>query len=107
MRVCTRDPGLAGKDSLSGLGGSEGTTRTTTLGGHVEPLTLDVMAGLGSNDTCEVDGQADVVTAVAGDGTDLVISTAVLFTLPADPERYGKILGHLIPRAVWREQPRR
>lgn len=107
MRVCKTGPGLTGNDSLSGLGGNEDTTRTTTFGGHVETLTLVVMAGLGSNDTYEVDSHAGVVTAVAGGRTDLVISTAVLFTLPADPERYGKILGHVIPRAVWREHPRR
>ena len=67
----------------------------------------DVMAGFGGNDTCVVDDQAGVVAEVAGGGTDPVISPVLLFTLPADRERYGKVLGNVIPRALWREQPRR
>lgn len=69
--------GLASNDTLTGLGGSDlldgGTSNDTMIG------------GLG-NDTYVVDATGDVVTELAGEGTDTVQTTLASYTLGGNVE---------------------
>jgi Ca2+-binding RTX toxin-like protein len=60
--------GLAGNDFLHGNGGA------------------DTMAGGTGNDSYDVDNAGDVVTELAGEGTDMVNSTLAAYTLGANVE---------------------
>ncbi len=64
--------GTAGDDSISGLGGND------TINGGVGN---DTMVGGTGNDTFVVDSTGDVVTELAGQGTDLIQTTLASFSL--------------------------
>ena len=53
----------------------------------------DDMAGLGGDDTYLVDHELDTITEEAAGGTDTVISTAFLFTLPDEVENLTLAMG--------------
>ncbi|WP_103103007.1 peroxidase family protein [Pseudomonas sp. LFM046] len=74
--------GLAGNDTLNGDGGND-----TLIGG----VGNDVMAGGVGNDTYEVTDAGDVVTELAGEGTDTVWTSLSSYTLGANVENlfYG------------------
>jgi Ca2+-binding RTX toxin-like protein len=58
---------------------------TLSSGGNVDSLIIDTLIGKAGNDIYIVDSTNDVVTEVAGEGTDTV-NSAVTFTLPANVE---------------------
>ena len=96
--------GMGGDDSLKGYGGDDtlvggegndslyGMDGVDTLRGENGNDVLnggagnDTMIGGTGNDSYYVDSAADVVTEVAGQGSDVVYSTAVSYTLAANVE---------------------
>jgi trimeric autotransporter adhesin len=68
---------LAGNDRITGLAGND-----TLIGGTGN----DTMIGGAGNDTYAVDSASDVVTELAGEGTDLVQSALSAYTLGANVE---------------------
>ena len=79
--VADRIDALAGDDRITGLAGND-----TLIGGSGN----DTMLGGAGNDTYVVDVAGDVVTELAGEGTDLVQST-VSWTLGANVENLALI----------------
>ena len=77
--------GNLGNNVLAGLGGNDtlvGNSGNDTLDGGTG---ADAMTGNAGNDTFIVDDFGDVVTEVAGQGTDVVL-TSITYTLGADVE---------------------
>ena len=78
--------GMDGNDTLNGLAGNDvliGGLGNDTLNGGAG---ADTMTGGLGNDVYEVNEAGDVVIEVAGEGTDLVNSSAAFYTLTSDVE---------------------
>ena len=79
--------GAAGDDTLNGLAGADtlvGGLGNDKLVGGTE---ADSMAGGAGDDSYDVDNAGDVITELAGEGNDLVTSTAANYTLSPEIER--------------------
>ncbi|NMY16249.1 heme peroxidase [Pseudomonas sp. WS 5019] len=85
--------GGTGNDTLNGLGGNDNLQGGAGDDWHDGGAGNDSMAGGAGNDTYVVDSTADVVTEVAGGGSDTVRTTLASYTLGANVENLTKING--------------